>query len=81
MCSRRAARPHEAASVATKTDEATDTEDDIMRRSLKEIIGYSMGATDGEIGHVSDFLFDDHEWTVRYLVASTGTWLPGRDGA
>lgn len=46
-----------------------------MLRSVKDLIGYSIGATDGTIGKVRDFLLDDREWIVRYLVADTGTWL------
>lgn len=49
-----------------------------MLRSLKEIRGYVLGAQDGEIGRCSDFLFDDRDWTVRYVVADTRMWLPGR---
>lgn len=49
-----------------------------MLRSLKELKGYALQASDGEIGQVSDIYFDDEEWTIRYLVADTGTWLPGR---
>lgn len=37
-----------------------------------------MKATDGEIGRSKDFLFDEDHWTVRYMVADTGKWLPGR---
>jgi hypothetical protein len=54
------------------------SEYETMLRSLQQIIGYAMGAVDGEIGKVRDFLFDDHAWTVRYLVADTGKWVPGR---
>jgi len=35
-------------------------------------------ATDGEAGKVRDAYFDDDEWTVKYLVVDTGTWLDGR---
>jgi hypothetical protein len=35
-------------------------------------------ASDGEIGHVKDFYFDDRNWAVRYVVADTGSWLSGR---
>jgi sporulation protein YlmC with PRC-barrel domain len=49
-----------------------------MLRSVKQLIGDKLGASDGEIGHVKDFYFDDHNWAVRYLVADTGSWLPGR---
>ena len=34
--------------------------------------------TDGEIGKLDDFYFDDKSWTIRYLVADTGNWLLGR---
>ena len=28
-------------------------------------------ATNGELGSVDDFLFDDARWTIRYVVVST----------
>jgi hypothetical protein len=40
--------------------------------------GDKLGASDGEIGHVKDFYFDDQNWAVRYVVADTGSWLSGR---
>ncbi len=40
--------------------------------------GYSIEATDGPIGTISDLLFDDTDWKVRWLVVDTGDWLPGR---
>ena len=46
-----------------------------MLYRTKELKGYQLGATDGDIGKVTDFLFDDQFWTVRYLIAETGTWL------
>lgn len=49
-----------------------------MLRSIKGLKGYSLLASDGEIGKVNDFFFDDVSWTIRYLVADTGGWLPGR---
>lgn len=49
-----------------------------MLNSLKNIQGYDIQASDGPIGHVKDFYFDDHSWTLRYVVADTGNWLPGR---
>jgi hypothetical protein len=49
-----------------------------MLRSAKELIGYTIVATDGEIGRVHDLYFDDQSWGIRYLVADTGTWLSGR---
>jgi hypothetical protein len=47
-------------------------------RSLKEVTGYHIQATDGEIGHVADFLIDDHVWVLNYIVVDTRNWLPGR---
>jgi hypothetical protein len=49
-----------------------------MLRSFKQFLGDKLGATDGAIGHVKDFYFDEKNWTVRYLVADTGSWIPGR---
>jgi sporulation protein YlmC with PRC-barrel domain len=49
-----------------------------MLQSIKQLYGDKLGASDGEIGHVKDFYFDDQNWAVRYVVADTGSWLPGR---
>ena len=49
-----------------------------MRRSLNDLVGYTIRANDGDIGTVSEFYFDDHTWTIRYVVVDTGGWLPGR---
>lgn len=35
-------------------------------------------ATDGELGTVDEFYFDDETWGIRYLVVKTGGWLDGR---
>lgn len=49
-----------------------------MLRSVKELFNFILQAEDGEIGRCKDFLFDDTFWTIRYMVADTGKWLPGR---
>ncbi|HWH81183.1 MAG TPA: PRC-barrel domain-containing protein [Burkholderiaceae bacterium] len=49
-----------------------------MLRHLDDLNGYSLRATDGDIGTVKDCYFDDERWTVRYLVVETGTWLASR---
>jgi sporulation protein YlmC with PRC-barrel domain len=49
-----------------------------MLRSVKEITGYMIQAKDGKIGRCKDFLFDDEMWTIRYMVADTGKWLPDK---
>lgn len=48
-----------------------------MLRYVKKITGYRLQAFDDEIGAVKDFLFDDQQWVVRYLLADTHKWLPG----
>ncbi|VFU09555.1 PRC-barrel domain-containing protein [Methylocella tundrae] len=40
--------------------------------------GFAVAASDGKIGTVNDFLFDDQSWKIRWLVVDTGAWLPGR---
>lgn len=50
-----------------------------MLRNTHELSKYTIGATDGTIGHAADFYFDDESWVVRYLVVDTGSWLSGRE--
>ena len=49
-----------------------------MLRTVKSLRGYKLHAIDGDVGKVREFYFDDHLWTVRYLVADTGNWLVDR---
>jgi hypothetical protein len=49
-----------------------------MLHDLKTLTGSSVIATDGEMGSVSNFLFDDQSWTIRYLVVDVGSWLVRR---
>ena len=47
-------------------------------RSTKAVSGYHIEARDGEIGHIVDFLIDSDTWAIRYLIASTQNWWPGK---
>jgi sporulation protein YlmC with PRC-barrel domain len=49
-----------------------------MLRLMTTLSGCKISAKDGTVGKVKDFLFDEENWTVRWLVADTGRWLPGR---
>lgn len=62
----------EAKTMAEEEDESTHL------RSLDEVCGYDIRATDGEMGHVEEFILDDERWRLQYLVVDTRKWLPGR---
>ena len=49
-----------------------------MLRTLSGLTGTINAATDGTIGSVNDFLFDDRSFAIRWLVVDTGGWLSGR---
>jgi hypothetical protein len=49
-----------------------------MQESISSMIGYAIRTTDGDLGKVDEFYFDDQTWTIRYIVAQTGNWLAGR---
>lgn len=49
-----------------------------MLHRIEKLNGYKLDSLDGELGGVEDFLFDDEQWTIRYLVANTSKWLTGR---
>ena len=47
-------------------------------RCTDEVTGYHIEASNGEIGHVKDFLVDDETWAIRYLEVNTRNWWPGK---
>src|SRR5206468_12877533 len=44
----------------------------------KEVSGYHIQASNGEIGHLQDFIVDDQNWIIRYMVVDTRNWWPGK---
>lgn len=67
------------ASVMEQDEAVVVQEDqDPNLRSSREISGYTIHASDGDIGHVEDFLVDDKFWIIRYMIIDTRNWLPGR---
>ncbi len=50
---------------------------DVHLRSSAKVSGYNVEASDGSIGHIKDFIFDDASWAIRYLVIDTRNWWPG----
>lgn len=48
-----------------------------MLRSLLNLEGYGLEAKDGRIGTLRNFLFEDNNWNIRYLVVDTGSIFPG----
>lgn len=78
-----ASGPADVAALAAVEEHAGDTEPDVPEgelhlRSVKEIVDYYVQALDGEVGSVDDFVVDDEDWSLRYLVVDTGGWLAGR---
>lgn len=55
-----------------------ESENEPNLRSAKEVTGYRITATDGEIGSISDLIADEAGWEITYLTVDTGKWLPGR---
>jgi len=47
-----------------------------MLAGLRDIQRFTIAATDGDIGIIKDFLFDDRAWTIRYMYVDTHKWLP-----
>src|SRR5450759_337817 len=49
-----------------------------MLMNAANLKGLVIRATDGELGTVDQFYFDDETWAIRYLMVDTGGWLGGR---
>jgi sporulation protein YlmC with PRC-barrel domain len=64
--------------LAEQENAESGRRDDPHLRSTRQITGYHIHATDGLIGHVEDFMVDDEDWAIRFLVADTHNWLPGK---
>lgn len=67
--------------IPNDIEKTLEAGDENKLRSVNEIkgdfTGYRIHATDGEIGHVSDFIVDDFNWKIRYIIVETKNWLPG----
>ena len=48
-----------------------------MLYKANDLRGFKLDALDGDIGQCEDFLFDDKQWTVRYMDARAGNWFTG----
>lgn len=59
-------------------DYCAEDDEECYLRSEKEVEGYNIQASDGEIGHLEEVIVDDKNWVVRYLVVDTRDWLPGK---
>jgi hypothetical protein len=49
-----------------------------MLHKTSKMVGYHIHASDGEVGHVEDFLVEEQGWLTRYLVVDTSNWIGGR---
>lgn len=72
-----------AVPVALTRAEVADAAPDVLPddrhlMSARELNGFHIQATDGEIGHVDDVLLDEQSWGIRYLVLDTSNWIGGR---
>lgn len=72
----RAEREKEQAAYA-KAERERHRNDDPHLRSGKEVVGYHLHATDGEVGHIEGLLIDEETWAIRYIVVNTSNWWVG----
>ena len=63
---------------ADEIADAHRSNDDAHLRSIHAVAGYHIHASDGEIGHIEDFLVEDADWSIHYLVVDTKNWWPGK---
>jgi uncharacterized protein YrrD len=49
-----------------------------MLHMAHKVAGAVVKGTDGDIGTLEDFYFEENRWTVRYLLVDTGKWFSGK---
>ena len=52
--------------------------DESHLRSVREVIGYHIRATNGSVGHIDDFLIDNDTWGIEGIIIDTRNWFPGK---
>ena len=65
-------------SMPTGIEYPTQTKGDSHLRGVSNLEGYGVWGTDGEIGHLDNFVLDDASWHLGYLEVTAGQWLLGR---
>lgn len=68
----------DAERIEQEAFEARYGNDDPHLRSINTVEGYTIQATDGDIGHVEDMLVEEQDWRIHYLVIDTKNWWPGK---
>lgn len=49
-----------------------------MLHSVKDVQDFQVAARDGDVGSLEEFLFDDRDWRIRYLLVKSGGWATAR---
>lgn len=69
--------PPPVPATATTVGEPPVESGDPTLFSFDFVKGLHVLASDGEIGHIEEFLIEDRHWGIRYLVVDTKNWWPG----
>jgi hypothetical protein len=67
-----------AATAEARSEKVRRASTDSHLRSADAVKGYSIEASDGEIGHLDGFIIDDKTWAIRYIEVATRNWWPGK---
>ncbi len=60
------------------TEGGGHNDDDPHLRSTQAVSGYHIQASDGTIGHVTDFMMDDKSWEIRHRSSRPAIGFPAR---
>lgn len=71
-------RPDRPSEAEKDLDAMAREQADRHLRSASEIEGYTIHASNGKLGPLSDLVIDTSEWTVELLALDTSKWMPGR---
>lgn len=61
-----------------KEQDSDAPQGDSRLRSDREVMRYHIQAVEGLAGQVDDFVVSSESWGIRYIIADTGGWLPGK---
>jgi hypothetical protein len=72
--------PLAASSLEERRDAGKEAESlsEQYLRSTKGVMGYRVRTTDGEIGHIEDFVLDDDCSRILFLTMDLEEWISGK---
>ncbi len=70
---------YQATRLPSSQEAKPSNDGDPHLRSTQAVAGYKIHTSEGEIGHVTDFVVHAKSWAITHLIVETGHWYSGKE--